>query len=151
MNNSISLETKVAVIEEAVGRYEEAISKLVEVSQDLKQIIAIHEVRHQERERAEMTLKNSLDKETNIIHGRINNLSSETKKEIDEHHGEIIKKLTEIRDEQKQYHDSLTNTVISPMETRIKNLERWRWIVVGGAMAVGAILAYFPWQNFVGG
>jgi hypothetical protein len=148
--SNISLETKVAVIEEAIGRYEEAISKLVEVSQDLKQIIAIHEVRHQERERAEMTLKNSLDKETNIIHGRINNLSSETKKEIDEHHGEIIKKLTEIRDEQKQYHETLTNTIISPMETRIKNLERWRWIAVGAIIVASYIISTIPWQNFIG-
>ncbi len=149
--SNVSLETKVAVIEEAVGRYEEAISKLVEVSQDLKQIIAIHEVRHQERERAEMTLKNSLDKETNIIHGRINNLTAETKKEIAEHHGQIIKKLTEIRDEQKQYHETLTNTIISPMETRIKNLERWRWIAVGAIIVASYIISTIPWQNFFGG
>ena len=149
--SNVSLETKVAVIEEAVGRYEEAISKLVEVSQDLKQIIAIHEVRHQERERAEMTLKNSLDKETNIIHGRINNLSSETKKEIEKYHGEIMKKLTEIRDEQKQYHESLKETVISPIETRIGNLERWRWIAVGAVIVISYIISNIPWQNFFGG
>jgi DNA anti-recombination protein RmuC len=149
--SNISLETKVAVIEEAVGRYEEAISKLVEVSQDLKQIIAIHEVRHQERERAEITLKNSLDKETNIIHGRINNLSAETKKEIDEHHGQIMKALTEIRDEQKQYHESLNSTVISPIETRISNLERWRWVAVGAVIVVSYIISNIPWQNFFGG
>lgn len=145
--SNVSLETKVAVIEEAVGRYGDAISKLVEVSQDLKRIIAIHEIRHQERERAEMTLKNSLDKETNIIHGRINNLAAETKKEMDENNRQILKTLTEIRDEQKQYHESKTNDVIKPMERRIGNLERWRWIAVGGIIMVSFILSTIPWQN----
>ncbi len=148
--STVSLETKVAVIEEAVGRYEEAISKLVEVSQDLKQIIAIHEVRHHERERAEMTLKTNLDKETNIIHGRINNLSSETKKEIEEHQAQIMKTLTEIRDEQKQYHELLANNVISPLEKRIGNLERWRWVAVGAVIVASFILSNVPWQNFFG-
>ena len=78
----VSLETKVAVMEDAISRYEDAIAKLVEVSQDLKQMLAVHEIRHQERERAEMTLKNEMDKENNILHGRINELSRDTKKNL---------------------------------------------------------------------
>lgn len=77
---SISVETKVAVMEDAISRYEEAIAKLVEVSQDLKQMLAVHEIRLQERERMEFTLKTEMEKENNIIHGRINNLSRDTKK-----------------------------------------------------------------------
>lgn len=153
----VSLETKVAVMEDAISRYEEAIAKLVEVSQDLKQMLAVHEIRHQERERAEMTLKNEMDKENNILHGRINDLSRDTKKELDSQYDEIMKTLKAMREESCQHHkkieDSMTDlktNEISPLKNRLASLERWRWLLVGGGIVLAALLANIPWQNFVG-
>ena len=155
--SGVSLETKVAVMEDAISRYEDAIAKLVEVSQDLKQMLAVHERRHQERERAEMTLKNELDKENNILHGRINDLSRDTKQELDSQYDEIMKTLKAMREESCQHHkkieDSMTDlktNEISPLKVRLASLERWRWLIVGGGIVLAGILYNIPWQNFIG-
>lgn len=154
---SISVETKVAVMEDAISRYEEAIAKLVEVSQDLKQMLAVHEIRLQERERMEFTLKAEMEKENNIIHGRINNLSRDTKKELDTQYESILKTLKEMREENNEHHKKVEQKLtdystheLEPLKSRIGVLERWRWIIVGGAIVVGAILSNIPWQNFIG-
>lgn len=154
---SISVETKVAVMEDAISRYEEAIAKLVEVSQDLKQMLAVHEIRLQERERMEFTLKTEMEKENNIIHGRINNLSRDTKKELDTQYESILKTLKEMREENNEHHKKVEQKLtdystheLEPLKSRIGVLERWRWIILGGAIVVGAILSNIPWQNFIG-
>lgn len=154
---SISVETKVAVMEDAISRYEEAIAKLVEVSQDLKQMLAVHEIRLQERERMEFTLKTEMEKENNIIHGRINNLSRDTKKELDTQYESILKTLKEMREENNEHHKKVEQKLtdystheLEPLKSRIGVLERWRWIILGGAIVVGAILSNIPWQNFLG-
>jgi gas vesicle protein len=153
----VSIETKVAVMEDAISRYEDAIAKLVEVSQDLKQMLAVHEIRHQERERAEMTLKNEMDKENNILHGRINDLSRDTKQELDSQYDEIMKMLKAMREESCAHHkkieDSMTDlktNEIAPLKNRLSSLERWRWLIVGGGLVIAAILYNIPWQNFIG-
>ena len=156
--SGVSLETKVAVIEDAISRYEEAISKLVEVSQDLKQMIAVHEIRHQERERAEIALKNEVQKENNIIHGRINELSRDTKRELDSQYDTIVKTLKEMREENLQHHkkveesmEELKKAELGPIKARLAVLEKWRWVLIGGALVIGAILSNIPWQNFIKG
>lgn len=155
--STVSVETKVAVMEDAISRYEEAISKLVEVSQDLKQMLAVHEIRLQERERMEFTLKAEMEKENNIIHGRINNLSRDTKKELDTQYESILKTLKEMRDENNEHHKKVEQKLseynaqeLEPLKRRISVLEKWRWVIIGGALVVGAILTNIPWQNFIG-
>lgn len=144
-------------MEDAISRYEEAISKLVEVSQDLKQMLAVHEIRLQERERMEFTLKAEMEKENNIIHGRINNLSRDTKKDLDTQYESILKTLKEMREENNEHHKSVEQKLseysakeLDPLKARIGVLERWRWIILGGALVVTAILSNIPWQNFLG-
>lgn len=153
----VSIETKVAVMEDAISRYEDAIAKLVEVSQDLKQMLAVHEIRHQERERAEITLKNEMDKENNILHGRINDLSRDTKKELDSQYDEIMKMLKAMREENCQHHKKVEESIsdlktdeIAPLKNRLSSLERWRWLIVGGGIVIAALVYNIPWQNFVG-
>lgn len=155
--SAVSIETKVAVMEDAINRYEDAIAKLVEVSQDLKQMLAVHEIRHQERERAEMTLKNEIDKENNILHGRINNLSAETKKELESQYDELLRMLKSMHEENCTHHkkveDSITDlkaNEIAPLKVRLSSLERWRWLIVGGGVVLAGILYNIPWQNFIG-
>lgn len=48
--------------------------------------------------------------------------------------------IRELRQEQKEQHDALMRHFVS-IETRLSNLEKWRWMVVGGAVVVGFILS----------
>lgn len=48
--------------------------------------------------------------------------------------------IKEIKVEQKEQHDALMKHFVR-IEERLSNLEKWRWMVVGGAMVVGFLLS----------
>lgn len=53
----------------------------------------------------------------------------------------IAKKIEEMREEQKEQHQALCHK-FDNVSKRIGILERWRWMIFGGAIVVGYILAH---------
>lgn len=53
----------------------------------------------------------------------------------------IAADIKELRVEQKEQHDALMKHFVS-IEERLTNLEKWRWMVVGGAIVVGFLLSH---------
>lgn len=53
----------------------------------------------------------------------------------------IVEELKEIRKDQKEQHDCLMNK-FDEVSKRIAVLEKWRWMIFGGAVVVGYILAH---------
>ena len=54
----------------------------------------------------------------------------------------IAEDVKEIRKENKEQHAVLMNKFES-FESRIAIIERWRWMVVGGAVALGSLINHF--------
>lgn len=54
----------------------------------------------------------------------------------------IAEDVKEIRKENKEQHTVLMNKFES-FESRIAIIERWRWMVVGGAVALGYLINQF--------
>jgi hypothetical protein len=52
----------------------------------------------------------------------------------------IASDIKEIKVEQKEQHDALMKHFVN-IEERLTNLEKWRWMVVGGAMVLGFLLS----------
>ena len=52
----------------------------------------------------------------------------------------IASDIKEIKVDQKEQHDALMKHFVS-IEERLSNLEKWRWMVVGGAMVMGFLLS----------
>jgi len=52
----------------------------------------------------------------------------------------IASDIKDIKVEQKEQHDALMKHFIN-IEERLTNLEKWRWMVVGGAMVIGFLLS----------
>ena len=150
-----TITTRVAVVEEQVDRFEVAIEKLVEVSQSLKEIIAVQSQQIQESKASQSLLREQLDKETNILHKRIRDLDKEFADELENQHKEVIRVLSEMRKEQKDHHTSMTEGVekiakeikvetdreIRELTKKIDSLQKWRWFVVGIASTFGFMLA----------
>lgn len=67
------------------------------------------------------------------LHKRIGDLRDELYEEVASSHKEIMKEIKEMKEESKAHHEK--------MEERLGSLERWKWIVVGGATAIGFIVA----------
>ena len=53
--------------------------------------------------------------------------------EVASSHKEIMTEIRELKEDQRQH--------ARDMDERLSNLERWKWIVVGGASAVGFVIA----------
>jgi chromosome segregation ATPase len=154
-NSTATITTRVAVVEEQVDRFEVAIEKLVEVSQSLKEIIAVQSQQIQESKASQNLLREQIDKETTILHKRIRDLDKEFAEELESQHKEVIRVLTEMRIEQKEHHNSMAESVdkitkeikdetdreIKDLTKKIDSLQKWRWFVVGGATALGFIIS----------
>ena len=54
----------------------------------------------------------------------------------------IAADLKEIRKESKEQHQLLMEKM-EQMDTRLGIVERWRWMVVGGAMVAGYLVSHF--------
>ena len=67
------------------------------------------------------------------LHKRIGALRDELYEEVASSHKEIMKEIKEMKEESKQHHEK--------MDERLNSLERWKWIVVGGASAIGFLVA----------
>ena len=52
----------------------------------------------------------------------------------------IASDIKEIKVDQKEQHNALMKHFVS-IEERLSNLEKWRWMVVGGAMVIGFLLS----------
>jgi chromosome segregation ATPase len=154
-NSTATITTRVAVVEEQVDRFEVAIEKLVEVSQSLKEIIAVQSQQIQESKASQNLLREQIDKETTILHKRIRDLDKEFAEELESQHKEVIRVLTEMRIEQKEHHNSMAESVdkitkeikdetdreIKELTKKIESLQKWRWFVVGSATALGFIIS----------
>jgi hypothetical protein len=51
-----------------------------------------------------------------------------------------MKEIKEMKEESKVHHDN--------MESRLAELERWKWAVVGGACAIGFVIAQMDIGSF---
>lgn len=54
----------------------------------------------------------------------------------------IASDIKELRIEQKEQHDALMKHFVR-IEERLSNLEKWRWMVIGGGMVIGYFISHF--------
>ena len=67
------------------------------------------------------------------LHKRIGALRDELYEEVASSHKEIMKEIKEMKEESKAHHEK--------MDARLSELERWKWVVIGGASAIGFLVA----------
>ena len=58
----------------------------------------------------------------------------------------VVEELREIRKEQKEQHAAMMKE-LNKLEDRINSIEKWRWMVIGGAAVVGYLLAHLPFAK----
>lgn len=67
------------------------------------------------------------------LHKRIGQLRDELYEEVATSHKEIVSEIKELKEESKSHHEH--------MNERLTSLEKWKWVVIGGATSIGFILA----------
>jgi hypothetical protein len=92
-------------------KFDVAIDRLTEVSTSVDKMLAVHEMRLENQEQ-----------QREILHQRISDLKRD-----------ITSEFRLLRDENRKQHNEVNE--------RLSKLEKWRWLVIGMATAVGFLVA----------
>lgn len=79
-------------------------------------------------------IENKIDKNYTTLHERISNLRDDIHQSIETKHEKLVEKLD---DQQKA--STVQHEVIAH---KVQSLEKWRWMIMGGAMVAGYLLAH---------
>ena len=113
-------------------RLDTTIEKLTEVSGGINRMLAVHENRLEQQE--ELT-KHFIT------------LMEERRRENSDKYEIIQNRITQTREEmQQEIKDSIKEVVakIDKLSETVNKLERWKYLVVGGAITIGFLLAKLP-------
>jgi len=126
------LKREVADMKVIHGRLDNAITKITDVSNSINRMLAVHEEKlaSQEQEIARQETdtierKREFEKDVEIIHERIKNTKDELSTMMSKQHNEQSEAI---------------NSIKKDLKDRVGVLERWRWILIGGAIVVGFAL-----------
>ena len=104
------------------SRIDNAIEKLTYVSTDIKQMLAVHEEKISRQEQIDEIIFDKLKERA----GEIDNIHRELTKEIQHVEKRLLVEIKQIR---------------LDFGARVGMIEKYRWIILGGAIVVGWILA----------
>lgn len=79
-------------------------------------------------------LETKIDSNYATLHHRISDMRDDLRDDIDSKHERIMEKLDERSKSSSEQHEEIFS--------KIADLEKWRWMMVGGAIVVGYILAH---------
>ena len=121
-----SLRKDIESVNSIQGRLDTAIDKLTDVSTSIKSMLAVHEEKIQRQEQIDEVIFNKLKDRAD----EIDNVYRDLQREINQTEKRL---LIEIK--------SLKNDIGS----RVGVLEKWRWLILGGAIVIGWVLS----KNFL--
>ena len=116
-------------------RLDVAIEKLTDVSNSIHRMLAVHEEKLTRQEEA------IIDAEQKIEVRR-----AELSKQIDDLHSRITtntKELMILEASQHEKHSKEIKRLSDNINNRVGVLEKWRWLIIGGAIIAGFILNKF--------
>lgn len=135
----MALETEVKVLSSVVSKIDTSIEKLTELSNNISKLLAVHDERLNNLERANGEKADDI----RDIHSRITTISREICDKLDQVEDVLEKRLKEHSEKSDIHHENLKADLdkkLKSMDERVSLLEKWRWILVGGAAVVGYII-----------
>ena len=136
------LETEVELLKKELhdqkkihDRLDVAIEKLTDVSNSIHRMLAVHEEKLTRQEEAII-----------VAEQKIEVRRAELSKQIDDLHSRITtntKELMILEASQHDKHSKEIKRLSDSINKRVGVLEKWRWLIIGGAIIVGFILNKF--------
>lgn len=138
-----TLDTEVELLKREVAdmklihvRLDSAIEKIADVSTSLHTIMAVHEeklIRQEEQlEDQEKEFRDTVQE----LHSRITTNAKETSTQM----GEMERRLHDAMNEHNKKETEQFLKLREELQTRVGILERWRHLIIGGAIVIGFIL-----------
>lgn len=132
------MDAQVKVLESVVERIDTSIEKLTEVSNSIGKLLAVHDERINQLEKIHTRQEDDI----RDIYSRINVTSKEICDKLDEVEDSLETKMKEHSVNSENLHKELKtdlDTKLKTIDDRIGILERWRWLLLGGATVLGYI------------
>jgi len=117
-----SLKTEVANTNSIQGRLDTAIDKLTDVSTSIKSMLAVHEEKLSQSEKIDEVIFNKIRERAD----ELDKVNSELTDKIELSEKRLMCELKSIRNE---------------LDNRVGILEKYRWLILGGAIVLGWILS----------
>ena len=108
------------------GRLDTAIDKLTDVSTSIKSMLAVHEEKIQRQEQIDDVIFTKLKERAD----EIDNVYRDLQREINQTEKRLLVEIKSLRND---------------IGGRVGVLEKWRWLIIGGAIVIGWVLS----KNFL--
>jgi hypothetical protein len=79
-------------------------------------------------------LEEKMDQNYAVLHSRISDMRDDLHKDIETKHDRLMEKLDEQTKAATEQHRAISE--------KIQTIEKWRWMIMGGALVVGYVLAH---------
>jgi chromosome segregation ATPase len=135
----MALESEVEVLKSVVSKLDTSIEKITQVSTDIGKILAVHEQRLDGLDK----ISDQRTDEIKELHSRITTGNREIMDKITDMEDRLDAKLAAGAKSAKEQHETIQKEIqvdIKAIADRVDVLERWRWMIVGGAIVLGFVL-----------
>ena len=146
MATAKTIETEVELLKREVAdmkgihiRLDSAIEKIADVSTSLHTIMAVHEEKLIRQEEALEDQEKEFRDTVQELHSRITTNAKETST----HMSEMERRLTDAMNEHNKKETEQFLKLREELQTRVGILEKWRHLIIGGAIVIGFILQKF--------
>jgi len=123
------LKKEVSDIKVIFSRLDIAIEKITDVSSCVNRMLAVHEEKIANAEEAQMRANTEFTHDIKELHSRVTS-----------NYKELTEMITLQHKEQALHIQQLQND----LNGRVGILEKWRWLIIGGAIVVGFALQKMP-------
>lgn len=115
-------------LERIVEKLDVSIDKLTEVSNNVSRLLAVHDTRINVIEKD--TVRNEDD--IRDIHVKMDNIAKEINQKLDQSMANSVEGHAKIQ--------AAIEEKLKGIDARVRVLEVWRWLVIGGALAIGYLV-----------
>ena len=115
-------------LEKIVEKLDLSIDKLTEVSNSISKLLAVHDTRINTIEKD--TVRNEDD--IRDIHVKMDNIAKEINTKLDQSMQNSVEGHAKIQ--------AAIEEKLKGIDARVRVLEVWRWLVIGGALAIGYLV-----------
>ena len=128
------LKKDVSNIQGLLTRLDTAIDKIADATNGIASILAVHDSKHNDTDKVISEMTRIEEKAIELIHNRISEKETETRELSKQNMNTLMDFLKE--------HDDRSEVYITNMKSRIDQLERWKWIILGGVWGIGVMIGF---------
>ena len=127
------LKKEVSDMKQIHSRLDTAITKITDVSNCINRMLAVHEEKISQQEDVQNKQQTDIDSNVKELHSRITSNQQEVLERMTKRHRETELEIRRLRED---------------VVNRIGVLEKWKYLVIGGAIVVGFIVQAYM-KNFM--